>query len=99
MMIRRHADGSEGFVYELGDVVCVMATIHGGWFNHAVGWQGPVVGFNGRDGRHAARRPDESHYTTMMDVKEKPDWGPARCMPWQVQPTIETYAAAQVILA
>lgn len=87
MIIHVHSDGSEGLEYEIGDVVEILATIGGGWFNHSVGSTGPIVS---RD-KHGSWR------TAPVYVRHSSEWGPSHCMPWQLQPTAETRAKATTV--
>jgi len=88
MIVHRHQDGSEGLEYEIGDEVVITATIGGGWFNHSVGKTGKVVSQDTWSG---------SWRTAPLYVRHSPDWGPSGCMPWQVEPTEVTRAAATVV--
>lgn len=86
MIVNVYDDQSEGYEYEIGDEVEITGTIHGGWFNHAIGRTGPVVEVERIRGRPSG----------VLQVKDLPDWGPTGCMTWQVKPTPETRATATI---
>lgn len=98
-MIRHvYSDGSEGYEYELGDLVEITGTVHGGWFNHSVGKTGPVVKLGRWFGRTRSGERSRSWCVDPLYVRHSSDWGPSHCMPWQVKPTPETYAGAAVVM-
>lgn len=93
MIIHRYIDGSEGYEYQPGDHVQIKDVIAcGNWFKRAIGRTGPVTlvePFN---------RAYPSWVTSIINVRDLPDWGPSRCFPWMVRPTPETHASAIVRL-
>lgn len=94
MVIHRHSDGSEGFQFELGDVVEITDVVSAGaWFRRAIGRIGPVVRIE------PYNKEAPSWRTAFLRVKDLPDWGTSHCAPWQVKPVAETYDAATVITA
>jgi hypothetical protein len=92
MIVHRHHDGSEGFEYELDDVVEITGVIcNSRWFQRAIGRTGPVVELEG------LKRGTRCWRIDPLYVRDLPEWGPSHCMPWQVKPTPETRAGAKVI--
>lgn len=91
MIVHRYHDGSEGHEYQIGDVVKVLRTIHGGWFDY-----GPT-----RAERCVVERIEhfnsKSWQTADLYIRYSDEWGTAFCFPWMVEPTPETRAAATVI--
>jgi hypothetical protein len=88
MIVHRHSDDSEGYEYEIGDVVVIFGTVGGGWSNHSVGSTGRV------------ERLTNGHWRIApLYVRHSTEWGPSYCMPWQIRPTDETRATATVVSA
>lgn len=89
MIIHRHHDGSEGYEYQVGDLVIVERTIHGGWFDY-----GPT-----RADRCTIEKIDKRSNWRIaeLDIHYSSDWGPASCFPWMVKPHADTLAAAEVV--
>ena len=92
MIVHVHCDGSMGFQYELGDEVVIQDPCPSGpWFNRVIGHAGKIVRFN-------QDRYDRSWRTRFLYVQHDPDWGPSKCAPWGVAPTIDTYAKARFLM-
>jgi len=95
MITHRYHDGTEGYEYELGDVVTIKDAIGGdgafsSFFLRGVGKDGPVVRLEPYNRRNPSR------HTMMLHVKDSPEWGPSQCYPWMVEPTAETRAKATI---
>lgn len=92
MIVHVHHDGSEGYEYEIGDVVEITGVIGSSkWLKRAIGRVGPIVELEGK------KRGTRKWRIDPLYVRDLPDWGPSHCMPWQVKPTPETYASASII--
>lgn len=87
MIIHRHQNGSEAYEFELGDIVEITGVVPSGeWFKRVIGRTGSIVEIGREHWRIA-----------FLHVRHDPDWGPSHCAHWQVKPTPETYAAAEVV--
>lgn len=92
MIIHTHGDGSQGFEYQLGDTVKINRTIPGGWFSHCAGKTGTITRIRWHKNNPANWR------TAELDVRHSPDWGPASCFPWMVEPAEDCPIAVELFV-
>lgn len=89
MIIHRHADGSEGREYQVGDEVVINKIISSDkWLRRVIGKTGTVSALDTRDHWRIRR----------IDVRHSPEWGSTSCLPWMLEPTANTPIAQIVIV-
>ena len=91
MIIHEHDDGSFGYQYEVGDLVIVDRTIHGGWFDI-----GPTT--SKRCIVHKIEKNTEWR-VARLEIRWADDWGCVDCYRWHLRPHEETLAAAKRVKA
>lgn len=100
MIVHRHDDGSEGYQPEIGDEVVIKDTIHHTAIGRISLDQARERGEQLIGTVTRIERPTGSGgwRTSAVDIKYDPEWGPAPCFPWMLEPTPETLKTATVVM-
>lgn len=100
MIVHRYDDGSEGYQPEIGDEVVINDTIHHTTIGRISLDQARDRGEQlvGKVARISRTGSSGGWRTSVVDVKYDPEWGPAPCFPWMLEPTPETRNTATIVM-